>query len=553
MKIAELDSPLSMPYRGLLAGLVVLGLLQATSLVALAALLQAVVAGMSDAGSAAALHWQQLLLLGVLAVLGPLARLAERVGAERLGNRYIHNLRLRLFDAVTLGGYGRADRSRGIHLVRFASDLTAIRQWISLGLARLIGTSLFLSGVVVAILVVDGRLALLVGAMLALFVLATVLLGFGFETSVRRTRKQRGRIANAVAEVLANGDTLVEFGRTARERRRVERLSADLGHAMERRGTWIGMLRGFTDLAHRLIMILVLITGSALLSSGDISLESVLVAVGVTAMLGGPLRDLGRVFEYWKSANVAAAKLGEVLDRRPLSMLRPARLEKGPGGLSIEDVRIDGLFETGSLLVRAGERVAITGANGSGKTTLLQVLAGLCDTDSGKVRLDGIDTRRLRTPDRRRSIGMASNRGSLVSGSISKNIRYRWPGGTDAAMAAACEAAGLMPLIDTLDRGLSTRLGHMGEGLSAGESSRVKLARAILGEPRLLLLDEIESALDPAGRRAFEVLLDDYPGTIIYSTHDSQLQAAADQVWSIADGRVGSSRGSHQAQRIVSL
>ena len=233
--MADLDSPLSKPYRGLVAGLVVLGLLQATSLIARASLLQAVVAAMADGGMAATPGWQQLVLLGVLAVLGPLARLAERVGAERLGNRYIHDLRLRLFDALTLGGYGHANRSHGIHMVRFASDLTAIRQWISLGLARLIGTSMFLSGVIVAILIVDHRLAVLVGVMLALSVTATLLLGVGFESSVRRTRRERGRIANAVAEVLANGETLAEFGRTARERRRVERLSANLGDALERR------------------------------------------------------------------------------------------------------------------------------------------------------------------------------------------------------------------------------------------------------------------------------------------------------------------------------
>ena len=543
MRIRGVPGPLSQTHRLLLASLVILGILQAGSLVGVALITQSLVAGMVGEGNPAGPGALGLVLLFALAVVGPAARWLERLLAERLGNRYVHAVRLRLFDALTLGQVptGRtpgASRQHGIQLVRFSNDLTALRQWVSLGLARLIGTGLFLSGVVAAVLLIDTRIAALVGGLLLLALGATLAIGIGFEKSVRLTRRRRGRIANAVSDALQNTDNLATFGRTGRERKRLTRMSLELGDALAKRGFWIGALRGFTDFAHRMIMISVLLVGALLLAGGSLSIGALLAVLGVSAMLGGPLRELGRVFEYWKSAGVGTEKLNAVIDARPVRTIRRKRLAEGRGSLRIEDLEIAGVLTTPALRARAGQRIAITGINGAGKSTLLHAIAGLAEIRAGRVRLDGVETRRLHPRDRRRTIGTAANADRLVAGSISKNVRYRWPTAPAAVIEAACKTAGLDSLLAALDRGLASRVGPGGAGLSAGEAARVKLARAVIGEPRLLLFDEIESGLDRRGRQALLRLFKRYPGTIVFATHDTELAHSADQVWHVADGAV---------------
>ena len=134
--------------------------------------------------------------------------------------------------------------------------------------------------------------------------------------------------------------------------------------------------------------------------------------------------------------------------------------------------------------------------NGTGKSSLLRVIGGLSTPAVGTVKLDGTPAGQLANTSRRNAIGIASPEMPLVAGSISKNIRYRQPGATPEQLDHACKSAGLTEWADGCDARLNIRIGADGTGLSDGEIARVKLARAILGTPRLLLLDEIEQGLD---------------------------------------------------------
>ena len=263
-----------------------------------------------------------------------------------------------------------------------------------------------------------------------------------------------------------------------------------------------------------------------------------LAVLGVTALIGAPLRDLGRVYEYWKNDRVARQKIGSVFTSGTTGTIRRKRLAIGNGRVTIRNVSYGELFSVERLTVRAGERVALTGDNGSGKSTLLRVIAGLLPPPTGHVRLDGVDTVRLSNADRRRAIGVASHQLSLVSGSISKNIRYRKPGASSIELDTVCAETGIEARILSFPKGLSTRLGARGAGLSEGEEARVKLARAVLGEPRLLLLDEIELGLDRDGRAVIEQVLDNYSGTVIFATHDTDLLRQADLVWHLDGGLI---------------
>ncbi len=462
----------------------------------------------------------ELASLAGLAVLAAGARWLERVGAERLGQSYVHALRLAMFDTLASPQATR-DVGSGVHMVRFSNDLTALRNWIALGLARAFNALLLLLGVIVAI----SLLSPTAGAVMACLLLVTLagLLGLGsrLERTVALTRRERGRLANTVAELVDNAPRLAAHGRAGHERDRLARKSDALGHALARRAFWIGSLRGATELSHRL-MLLSMLTVCAVTLPGDAA--SLVAVLTVSALLGPPLKALGRVTEYWKNATVARRKLTAAVSASSPPPRR-RKLPPGEGVLTLRNVKIGELFSLPTLQLEGRERLAVAGANGAGKSTLLAVLAGLEPPARGRVLLDGVATDRLSQGDRRRAIGMAHQREPLATGSVSKNVRFRLPGADAETVAAACRRAGLLPQLAELPDGLRTRVGRRGRTLSEGEQARVRLARAVLGTPRLLILDEIDAALDDAGREALMALLDDYPGTVVFASHDEQLLA----------------------------
>jgi ABC-type multidrug transport system fused ATPase/permease subunit len=481
-------------------------------------------------------------LVGVLVGLALLAagcRWYERVAAERLGNHYVHELRIVMFRALAApgalsrrGGSGQSRRP-GNHIVRFSNDLTTVRQWVSLGLARIVSAGLFLIGTLVAVAFIDLSTAMIITVLVGAGVAMVMFLGVRLEASVTETRQRRGRLANAVADIVTQVRNIAIFGRLAREEKRLARLSDELGGALVDRAQWIGALRAATDLVLRLIMIAVLIAGAWALLEGRMSAGALLAALSVTALIGTPLRDLSRVVVYWKNAKVARRKLCQIVAGVREQAIPTRRLRRGPGAVSIDGLRFEGLFEIPALSIPGGGRVAILGANGTGKSTLARAITGLCRSDAGAVSLDGVDTRQLRQSDRRRAIGFAGHDTPLVAGSVSKNVRYRMPGADPATVAAACRSAGLEACVADLPRGLATRIGAGAWQLSDGEQARVKLARALLGQPRLLVLDEIDAMLDAPGRVAVERLLAEYPGTVVMVTHSAELAGLAGTTWTL--------------------
>ena len=333
-----------------------------------------------------------------------------------------------------------------------------------------------------------------------------------------------------------------------KERKRLRRKSVELADALESRAFWIGLLRSSTDLCHRIIMIAALVAGVHGLQTGRLEISSLLAILGVAALVGAPLRGLGRVYEYWKNNRVAQEKIGRFLAENDAPRVHQTPLRPGEGRVEINGLRLGTRLHVDTLTVEPGQRIALLGDNGSGKSTVLRLIAGLSAPDKGQVLLDGADTRRLSHADRRRAIGIASHQLTLVRGSISKNIRYRVPGASREAVDDVCANAGIRSRILTFPHGLSTRLDDGGQGLSEGEAARVKLARAILSQPRLLLLDEIELGLDGDGRRAVKRLLDSYPGTVVFATHDTEIVSYADRVWTLRSGQIEDRSATHSAR-----
>lgn len=525
---------------GLLARLIANGIFQSAIMVGTAVLVKSVFdhfmgperAPAADLGLYAVGFAAAALVLAAL-------RMLERVDAERLGQEYTHEVRVDLFQHLgDLSPRLLQRRSRGGVLLRFVGDLTALKQWVSQGLARLTVAGVTTLGTVVALAFINVELALLVGAALTAGAVAVLALGGWLQKEVRDVRRRRARLAGNVNEKIAVLGVIQVHGQLRRERRRVERQSGRLMTAMINRAKAIGALRGVTELTTGLASAGAVLLGAVLVGAGQATPGTVVAAMSVVGLLVPALRDLGRVQEFWQGALVAWEKIDDFL-ALPSEMKEIAsapRLAAGPGRLEFAEVSVAGAIDGFSAVAEAGQRIAIVGPNGAGKSTLLALAARLVAPNAGRVLLDGQDIGRLGVDSLRREVGVVSRDLPLLRGTVDRNLRYRWPEAPDEDLARVRALCGIDELLAELPEGGESRVTEDGANLSLGQRQRLALARALLGDPRLLLLDEVDANLDPRAGAVLQRILREYPGTLVMASHRLDWVAMADRVWHVAEG-----------------
>ncbi|HHB12321.1 MAG TPA: ABC transporter ATP-binding protein [Chromatiales bacterium] len=526
--------------RRLLSALAVIGLGQAAAMLAMAL----GVGQLFDLLlSTARTHASPRLWVGVSAALMALAALrgTERVVAERLGQDYVHALRDRLVRRlVETPPRELISRSHGVVLLRLTGDLSAVRQWVSLGLARLLVGGAMGLGALIALVWVDPALAFAALVPIASGTALAYVLGRPMEEAVRDARRARGRLAGQVADLVRGLATIQACGRVRSERRRVADRSRDLAQRMIRRATVTGSLRAVTELTAGFTTLAALGIGGWQVMAGVVSPGTVVGVMAIVGFLTTPLRDLARVHEYWRAMRVARAKIEGFLATAPALRAPRAQGRGSPplsGSIQLESIH-SGPLRGLDADIAAGTRVLVTGPNGSGKSTLLHLVARLCDPDRGVVRIDGLDVRRIPLRRLRRTVAIVSHELPLVRGSLRRNLVYANPGVRPETLAAVCRLCGLEPVIAKLPQGLDTRIGPDTRWLSNGEAQRVFLARALMCEPRILLLDEVESFLDAGARSALARVLDRFPGTVLMVTHRAGYRSWAHRVLDVEKGRL---------------
>ncbi|MEM9134429.1 MAG: ABC transporter ATP-binding protein [Actinomycetota bacterium] len=498
--------------------------------------------------------------LAVLAVTAMLAvatagqawlRAAERVVAERLGQSYVHELRLELFDHLaSISPRLLSGATTGAIGLRFVGDVSALRRWISLGVARLAVSATMVTGTLIALALIRPILALAAG--LAVIIGGALTMGQGDELreAERQARRRRSRLAGRVTELVATTVAVQVNGAVGRERTRLRRLSDNLQEAMVRRADRLGRLTAVAEATTGLAAGLVLVTG---LATG-LPASEVAAAMAVMSLLVPQVRGLARVHHHRQSAVVANDAIDRFLARptgfHPLPSTEPDAsttvelvVRRGirgchGGRLELDEVSMGGAVSSVTATIPAGTTVAIVGGNGAGKSTLLALLARLVDPNHGAVRLDGVNIRSLAGDDLRRRVAYAGVDAGLLRGSLRRNLTYRAPDADDLSLHAVVRACGLSPLIGSLPDGLGTRIDEGGRNLSAGQRQRIQLARALLGGPDVLLLDEADANLDADTSRLLDRVVADRVGTTVLATHRPETAATADIVWCLDGGRL---------------
>lgn len=529
--------------RGLVvARLVFLGLLQAGATVWMAYTIRFAVSEIkavaADDSLAHVSNTARLFIIGSFLALvigrGALSY-RTRVDAERLGQSLVHDVRLSMFDhLVKMPSRSVNEKMHGTTALRFSGDLSAIGKWASFGIAQLAVSATTVVVTLLLLWVLEPVLALVVLIAVLTSGLGSIVIGAGVNEVEKAARDRRAILTGRVTEIISGLGAVQALGASKRERNRMENRSETLRTTMVNRARRIGALRAVGDMSSTIAF------GTLIVAAMTAQMSSASIAAGlaVVNVLGPKLRQLAKVTEHWERFRVGRDAIGRFMERPELEAINAAdvKLPKGRGRLVFDNVSIAGHVWSLSGVIKPGTVVAVVGPNGAGKSTLASGIMGLLDIDEGSITLDGVPIPHLRDTHRRRAMGVVSNDLPLFRGSLKRNITYRCPKSTDEDLAKVIDTCGLQPLIDELPQGLSTKIVHGGLNLSAGQRQRVMLARALLGNPRLLLLDEHDANLDEATSAMFDRVIAARRRTTIMVTHDQRRLAAADLVWHIEGG-----------------
>jgi len=394
--------------------------------------------------------------------------------------------------------------------------------------------------IALAVVEVWVSLAAIVG--FALSGLALAWLTMRVEPAVREARRRQARLAADVNDRIAAIAVVQVFDQVEREKRRLGRQSEALAHAMVDQMRGVSLLRSAAEFGGALASALVLFAGAVEVGRGMIELADVVGALAVVGLIAPAFRDLGQVLGYWRSAGVSLGKIEEFLSAPKLATRnggkRPPPLpDRGkPIEVRFDRVSVGEALRNFSARVEAGRKIAIVGPNGSGKSTLLGLVARLLDADAGEVRLEGYAVQEYPLSALRARLGVVTPDLPLLRGSIDRNLAYRKPRANPRERAKIEAMCGVDEMLETLPQGALTRVSDGGGNLSFGQRQRIAWARAMLGRPGLLLLDEADANLDPMSATRLNEMLDGYQGTVLMVTHQLPRVMQADEVWYLEQG-----------------
>ena len=483
--------------------------------------------------------WQLALLVGVYG-LQQLLSAFQGLLLERTGQQLTLDLRLQLYEKLAgqSAAYFEGQRT-GDLLARVTADVDGIQDVLLRGINTVLGNALRLVGVIGIFLALQP----LLGAVVVLPMIVVALLLTRYNQTVRpayrAARTRLGDLSATVADRLSGIRVVQGFAREEAEAQKV----AAIGQELYDEGMKAVVIRNRAFPLVRFIAnfgnILMLGGGVALIALGQFTLGGLLAYRGYGRYFYGPIDDLVSLNDLLQRAEASGRRIFEVLDAPVTVLERPdavALPQPVLGEIVFEDVtfgydRAQPVLRGLNLRVAAGERVALLGESGAGKSTLIGLLTRVYDPQSGRVTLDGHDVRDLTLPSLRRAAAVMPQDTFLFYDTVLENVRYARPEATPDEVDLALRRAGAA-FVEALPQGLDTVVGERGVKLSGGQRQRLAIARVLLADPAVLLLDEPTSAVDAESEalivQALEEAMEGRSALIV--THRLSLARSADRV-----------------------
>ncbi len=505
-----------------------------------------------------AIIWQEfgincLILLAVYAGSSILSAANMLIMNNVVSRFYTCGIRIEISDKIRRLPVEYVDKTpNGEVLSRMSNDVSRMGNTIHNVLNLVIRGGMQLIGITVMMIRIDYRLALVVLCIIPVSLVLSTLLVSKSEKHYGKERKEWGKLHSFTEEDFTGFDTVKAFN-LEESQNKIQADNCDRMKEHSVKGQIIGgRVQPIIQFTNNLSFMAICVLGGYLAIKGDISVGDVVAIIAYAKLFSTPLESIAQGFSMLQRAFASARRVYELLDKEEMDAAVIDDTPKGEGNVVFEHVYFSydknkPLIQDLNLTVKAGQKVAIVGPTGGGKTTIVNLLMRFYDVDSGKIYIDGVDTREIRRETVRDLFGMVLQDTWLYSGSIYDNIAYALPYSRRDEVMEAARRAHIDRFIETLPKGYDTEINEESTNISSGQKQLLTIARAYLANRRMLILDEATSNVDTRTELLIQKTMDklSQDKTSFVIAHRLSTIVDADMILVVNNGQVVET-GTHQ-------
>jgi ABC-type multidrug transport system fused ATPase/permease subunit len=471
-----------------------------------------------------------------------------------VGEHIVYDLRRQVFahlQKLSLDFFSR--QKTGWIVSRLTNDIDALDQLVTDGVTTLVTNSLTFVGAIVFLFVLDWRLALATLSVMPFLIVATLWFRSRSARAYAQVRNKIGDVSAHLQESISGVRVLQAFRREQSDYERLQVANAAYRDVNYRTVVQSGVYFPFVELMSTAAVVIVLWYGGSLIGGNALQIGVLVAFIGYLSSFFDPLQQLSQLYNTFQASMAAVQKIYTVLDTDPDMLDAPGAVDlpDARGTVELRDVTFgydadNPVLHDVTLTVPAGRSVALVGATGAGKSTVIKLLARFYDPQTGEVLLDGHDLRDVTQRSLREQLAVVPQEAFLFSGSVLDNIRFARPTASDDEVKRVARIVGVHDFVEGLPDGYDTEVQEGGSALSTGQRQLISFARALLADPRILILDEATSSVDAESERrierAMEVLFNGRTSIIV--AHRLSTVRYADEIVVVDGGRVVE-RGTH--------